>query len=105
MLASCSVYMAAKKPEKKNLNVLRIGNSRDAVVGELGVPDKSGKNDEGLLVETWSFKQGEHKATKIVRAASHGVLDVATLGLWEVIGTPLEGAIEQDKKTYISWDN
>jgi hypothetical protein len=27
----------------------------------------------------------------------HGVLDVATWGLWEVAGTPMEGAFDKDK--------
>jgi hypothetical protein len=32
-----------------------------------------------------------------VRAAGHGVLDVMTLGLWEVAGTPVEGAISNNR--------
>lgn len=31
------------------------------------------------------------------RAAGHGVLDVATLGLWEVVGTPIEGALSNNR--------
>ena len=31
------------------------------------------------------------------RAAGHGVLDVMTLGLWEVAGTPIEGAISNNR--------
>jgi hypothetical protein len=27
----------------------------------------------------------------------HGLLDVATLGIWEVAGTPMEGAYDKDK--------
>ena len=32
-----------------------------------------------------------------VRAVGHGALDVMTLGLWEVVGTPIEGAISNNR--------
>ncbi|WP_207760964.1 hypothetical protein [Holospora curviuscula] len=32
------------------------------------------------------------------RAVVHGVLDVATLGLWELAATPIEGAIANEAK-------
>lgn len=33
-----------------------------------------------------------------VRAIAHGALDVVTLGLWEVVGTPIESEIENNTK-------
>jgi hypothetical protein len=32
-----------------------------------------------------------------LRAAGHGVLDVCTLGLWEVAGTPIESSMDNNR--------
>jgi len=48
----------------------------------------SERSANGDLIEVYRFKK-ERGST--VRAIMHGVLDVATWGLWEVIGTPIEG--------------
>ena len=34
----CSVYMAAKQPEKKNLEVMQVGTPRSRVLAEFGQP-------------------------------------------------------------------
>ena len=31
------------------------------------------------------------------RAVMHGLLDVATLGIWEIAGTPIEGSKKKEK--------
>ncbi|HYA76272.1 MAG TPA: hypothetical protein VED83_05120 [Burkholderiaceae bacterium] len=31
------------------------------------------------------------------RAVMHGLLDVATLGIWEVAGTPIESSYDKEK--------
>jgi hypothetical protein len=36
------------------------------------------------------------------RAVGHGVLDVMTLGLWEVAGTPIEGSLSNDKEYIVA---
>jgi len=101
LLTSCSVYMAANKPSKKDLNVLDIGTPRDVILGEFGPPNKTIHNEEGELVESWSFKQGDSTGVKVVKTAFHAAADVFTLGLWEVVGTPAEIILEQDLRTYI----
>ena len=88
----CSAVMAVKQPDKKNLNVLAPGNHQDAVRAELGAPISTGKDGESEY-DVFGFTQGNPKGWGITRAFFYVVLDVATLGLWEVIGTPLEGAI------------
>ena len=35
------------------------------------------------------------------RAVMHGVLDVSSLGLWEVVGTPMEGHIGKKDKVAV----
>ncbi len=98
LLTSCSVYMAVNKPGKKDFNVLNVGTPRDVVLGEFGPPISSTKNDEGELVEYWSFRQGDTRGEKARKATSHAALDVVTLGLWELYGPRLD---EKDLLTYI----
>lgn len=47
---------------------------------------------KGNKVDVFSFTQGYSKVTKTARAVGHGVADIYILGLWEVAGTPIEGA-------------
>ena len=42
-------------------------------------------------VDFYKFVQGYHGGVKAGRAIFHGAADVFTLGLWEVLGTPIEG--------------
>jgi hypothetical protein len=60
------------------------------VVAELGTPIST-EIKNGQKVDIFNFVQGYSKVTKTARAVGHGVADVMTLGLWEVIGTPVEG--------------
>ena len=106
-MSGCSAYMAANQPSKKDLTVLKVGNPRASVIAELGAPvytsDKTGKT-----VDIYNFVNGYHGLVKGGRAVLHGVADVATLGLWEVVGTPIEGAANGTKMsvevTYDAYD-
>ena len=93
--------MAATKPPKKDLNVLNLGTPRDTILGEFDPPTSSVKNENGEVVETWSFKQGDSTGLKVGKTAFHAAADVATLGLWEVVGTPAEVIMEKDLRTYV----
>lgn len=83
--SGCSVGMAARQPDKKDLKVLKDGNQRDVVRAELGIPV-----DSGADWDTFSFIQGYSKGFKVIRVMSHIILDIASLGTWEIIGTPME---------------
>lgn len=89
LLSSCSIYMAAQQPEKKNFAVLTEGTPQSLVRAELGLPAWSGK-DEGFDVDVFQFVQGYPKGCKVARAIGHGVADVFTFGLWEIVGIPIE---------------
>ena len=39
------------------------------------------------------------------RAIGHGVMDVLTLGLWEVAGTPIEGMQGEKKRLAVTYDD
>lgn len=85
----CAAVKATEQPPKRNLSVLESGVARTHVIAELGAPTWSDER-EGETVDVFKFKQGYAKETKAVRALAHGAADVATLGLWEVVGIPFE---------------
>ena len=88
-VSSCSVYMAAHQPGQKDMTVLKPGIHQSVVRSRLGAPVWNGK-ENGQDVEIYRFVQGYSKGAKTGRAVFHGVADVFTLGLWEVVGTPVE---------------
>ncbi len=88
-LFGCAAVKATEQPPKRNLGVLDAGVPRTHVIGELGAPTWSDERD-GETVDVVKFKHGYAKETKAVRALAHGAADVATLGLWEVVGIPFE---------------
>jgi hypothetical protein len=89
-LAGSSVYMAANQPDKKDMGVLKAGTPRSAVLAEFGTPVETTTRG-GAKVDLFTFTQGYSGLEKGGRAVLHGAADVFTLGLWEVVGTPIEG--------------
>lgn len=88
-LSSCSVYLAARQPGEKDLEVLTRGTPRGVVIAELGRPVASYLVNL-RRVDYFKFKQGYSKGSKAARVLGHGAANVATLGLWDVAGTPTE---------------
>ena len=93
-LNSCSAFMAAKQPNKKDINLFKVGTPRSLLLAEFGLPISSETRPDGKKYEFFSFTQGYSTGAKAGRAVFHGVADVFTLGLWEVIGTPTEGTFD-----------
>lgn len=89
LLGGCAVYMAARQPEAKDLDLFKPGTSRALLIAEFGAPAIS-EIREGRKFEIFRFRQGYGRATKAGRAMFHGVVDVLTLGIWELFGTPTE---------------
>ncbi|MCG8531384.1 MAG: hypothetical protein MI749_12050 [Desulfovibrionales bacterium] len=89
-LSGCAVYMAANQPDKKDLSVLEVGTPRKAVIAELGRPIETWTDETDARHDIYRFRQGYSKGAKTTRAVVHGVADVLTLGVWEVVGTPTE---------------
>ena len=96
MLPGCAVYMAANQPDKKDLGLLKAGTPRMAVIAELGAPIQAIERG-GAKVDLYTFTQGYSGLEKGGRAVLHGAADVLTLGLWEVVGTPIEGVANGTK--------
>jgi len=106
-LSSCSVYLAARQPSEKDLEVLTRGTPRGVVIAELGHPVASYLVNL-RRVDYFKFKQGYSKGAKAARVLGHGAANAATLGLWDVAGTPTElyfdGADETIKVEYDARD-
>ncbi len=90
LTTGCAVYMAANQPGNKNFDLLKPGMPRDAIISEFGAPISTEEKD-GEKTDVYKFVQGYPQGEKAFRAVGHGTMDVLTLGLWEVIGTPAEG--------------
>ena len=101
-LVACSVNKATDGPSRKDLDVLKIGNDRYAVIAELGEPVLSEKNNVDILVDVFSFEQGNHALFKGLKALGYGVLAVQTLGLSELITNPVEGTLGQGSKIQVA---
>lgn len=89
-LTGCSVFMAANQPGYKNVEIIKQGTYRTQMINEFGAPVKTSKNPDGTVCDIYSFTQGYSGGAKTARAITHGIADLFTLGLWEVIGTPSE---------------
>jgi len=91
LLSGCAVFMAANSPTEKSDNLFAIGTSRNQLIAEFGGPISSVYDREtGYKTEIFKFKQGYSTANNVSRAVFHGIADVFTLGLWEIIATPME---------------
>ena len=118
MLSGCSVYMAASGEQKRDMNILAPGTHRDIILAEFGSPVSSidelvaaevqaQTGDEVVATATpapstpplrrrydiFKFVQGRSTASNAGRAVFYGAAAVFTLGLSEVVATPLEYAV------------
>lgn len=102
--AGCAAMKATEQPGKKDFNVLMPGTQRTHVIAELGAPSWSDELD-GATTDVFALKQGYTKTTKAGRALLHGAADVATMGLWEVVGIPVETLADgTDVQVSITYD-
>lgn len=99
-LQGCSLHRAANQPDKLNLDLLQPGTHRAQLIAEFGSPAHSETRD-GKRQDIFRFVQGYSTAAKSARAVGHGTASVLTLGLWEVVGTPVEGAFDGTEMAYL----
>jgi len=95
---SCSVVMSGKKSGTSIEDVAK-SESRTGVIANDGVEivhTERDPIDNHIIYEDYLVQKPKGSTW---RAVMHGLLDVATLGLWEVVGTPVE--LSKGGKTYV----
>jgi hypothetical protein len=88
LLTACSVGMAVSGEENPDLSVVAEGCSRVEIERELGAPQSVRELEGGDLECQYRYEIGDEPSA--ARAAGHATLDVLTIGLWELVGTPTE---------------
>lgn len=97
----CSMFMAMHGKRDANVGALSIGQDRAIVLANIGQPSKTVTTDDGR-VDVFELQRGN--APSGGRALAHGAIDLFTLGLWEVIGTPIEAMQGESYTLTIEYD-
>lgn len=100
MTSGCSVYKAASN-DGVAVRDIKTAKYKSALLSKGMERIDSVENKDGTITETYKAVARKSGAN-YVRAAGHGALDVMTLGLWEVVGTPVEGAISNNRRFIIA---
>ena len=102
LVEGCSMMMAGKKQTRKDLSVLRIGGDRDDIVAVLGAPYQTQRFEDGQVKDTYKLvENAPSEGMKTVEVLGNGVLSLGTLGLWEIVGTPIQIATQQEATLFI----
>jgi hypothetical protein len=96
ILAGCSVGMALSGSQNPDLGAVRTGATRGEIELHLGTPTRSTLLEGGHRADVYEYEVGNEPSAG--RAAGHAVMDVLTLGIWEIVGTPIEG-VQGEKYT------
>jgi hypothetical protein len=99
LLCACSVVMEASRPVPVDISQFAIGEGRPQVVETLGAPVATVKEGDSSCDVYKICTRGPGGAGKGAVAATEAVADVFTLGLAEVISSPVEGATKSAKHT------
>ncbi|GAB4164248.1 MAG: hypothetical protein Tsb006_3800 [Rickettsiaceae bacterium] len=95
VLSGCSVYKAASNEGVSVSDIKKCKTKGCFLSHGMEIVDKH-QMENGKYMETYRAV-ARKSGVNYLRAAGHGVLDVATLGIWEVAGTPVEGAISNNR--------
>lgn len=95
-LSGCSVYKAASNEGVKVKDIKKCGTKSCLISHGLEILEKDTDDETGKYIERYKGIARKSGFT-YARAAGHGVLDAVTLGLWEVVGTPVEGAMTNNR--------
>ncbi len=104
-LSGCAVGMAASGTKNLDTSMLSTGVQREHVILKMGPPETSTIDEEGNYIETYLIVEGNEPSPG--RAIMHDMLDSATYGLWEIIGTPIEliAGMESHSRATIYYDS
>ena len=102
-IPGCSVGMALSGDENPDLSAIKVGATRGEVELHLGPPIETKTGRNGMRIDTYEYEIGDEPSAG--RAVAHGVADVVTLGLWELVGTPIEAVQGETYRTTITYDS
>ena len=102
ILEGCSVGMAMSGKKQPELGAVRVGVSRGEIELQLGSPVEI-REVNGKRVDIYEYEIGNEPSAG--RAIGHGVMDVLTLGIWEVVGSPIEGVQGEKKRLMITYND
>jgi hypothetical protein len=94
--------MATSGKEDPQLSVIRAGAKIHEVERELGRPISTKTLENGDTENVYRYELGNEPSTG--RAVMHGAFDVLTLGLWEIVGTPIEGSMGTKYEMKVVYD-
>ncbi len=100
---ACSVGLALDGEDQPDLSILKPGVERTRIEAELGQPNSVVALDGGRTQSTYYYEIGNESSGG--RAAVHAGMDVLTLGLWELVGTPMEAMQGEDMKLVVTYDS
>ena len=103
LLNACSVGMALNGEKDPDLSVVKKGASRTEVEFQLGQPVETQAADPGKTKAKYQYSLGTEPSAG--RAIAHGAMDVLTLGLWEVVGTPVEAINGNNYELWITYND
>ena len=75
--------------QSQRSRLLEPGTARDLANLELGAPAGS-RTENGKKIDLFSFVQGYSAKARAARATGHAAGEIVTLGLWGLVGTPIE---------------
>ena len=101
-LLGCSVYMSASRSTYKDTSVIKVGADRSVILKELGPSHASLRLENGGYKDIYKIDPDAHRTgSKGAAVAWHVIADIFTIGLWEIVGTPLELAAQDKPVTFI----
>ena len=89
VLSGCSVGMAMSGSKAPDLGHVKVGATRGEVELQMGPPIKTNIDELGRRIDIYEYEIGNEPSPG--RAVGHAAMDVLTLGIWEIVGTPVEG--------------
>ncbi|GHU12041.1 hypothetical protein FACS189449_04840 [Alphaproteobacteria bacterium] len=93
-LTSCSVYKASSNDGVSIFDIEQCKTKYCLLFHGMQLIKTEEINGKRVEVYRAVARKSE---SNYMRAVGHGVLDVATLGIWEVAGTPIENSIDNNR--------
>ena len=93
--SGCSAVMAMSGSLEPDLSSVRSGATRQEIEMHFGRPTKTSLLEDGKVLAVYAYEIGNEPSAG--RAIGHGVVDLLTLFVWELIGMPIE-AFQGEKR-------